>query len=153
MIALHVEASFPEPEIWKELASCFLHFFENLDEDRLSVCLNGNGEERKQQTYSVRYNPTPRMFIKNKAWTLRAKWLLSRHFSPGMLETDIKNGILKGDLEMMSYKAACASHIYGREFGYVTKVYDLLENDSNNRVLFNFLRRHRQNWNKIYNFE
>ncbi|KAL1195776.1 hypothetical protein V5N11_002554 [Cardamine amara subsp. amara] len=141
MIALHVEASFPEPEIWKELASCFLHFFENLDEDRMSVCLNGNGEERKPQTYSLRYNPTPRMFINNKSWTLRAKWWLHRHFSPGMLETDIKNGKVSGDLEMMSYKAACASHIFGREFGYVTKVYGLLENDSNNRVLFNFLRR------------
>ncbi|XP_010462196.1 PREDICTED: uncharacterized protein LOC104758664 isoform X1 [Camelina sativa] len=152
MIALHVEASFPEPEIWKELASCFSHFFENLDEDRMSVCLDDrSGDKRNQQTYSVRYNPTPKMFT-NTVWALRAKWWRNRHFSPGMLETEIKNGMLIGDWEMMSYKAACASHIYGRDFGYVTKVYELLKN-SNNREFFNFLREHRKNWNKIYNFE
>ncbi|KAF2608185.1 hypothetical protein F2Q68_00043690 [Brassica cretica] len=45
----------------------------------------------------------------------------------------MRNGT--GDLEMMrlmSYKAACASRIYGPEFGYVTKVYGLLENNKNN---------------------
>ncbi|VVB00352.1 unnamed protein product [Arabis nemorensis] len=153
MIALHVEASFPDPEIWEEFASCFIYFFENLDEDRMSVCLNRNGEEEnQQQTYSVRYNPTPKMFT-NSSWTLRAKWWLHRHFSPEMLETEIKK-TENGDFEtmkMMSYKAACASHIYGREFGYVTKVYDQLENNSDYTDLFNFLQEHRQNWNMIYN--
>lgn len=87
--------------------------------------------------------------------------------------------MLIGDLEMlrlMSFKAACASRLYGPEFGYVTTVYGLLEscrnniqnmcmleNDSNNigmsengrnsLELFNFVRRHRQNWNRIYNLE
>lgn len=84
--------------------------------------------------------------------------------------------MLTGDMEMLrlvSFKAACASRLYGPEFGYVTKVYGLLENcrnnirmlenDSNNigmlengrnsLELFNFVRRHRQNWNKIYNLE
>ncbi|KAG7595075.1 TATA box-binding protein-associated factor RNA polymerase I subunit A-like [Arabidopsis thaliana x Arabidopsis arenosa] len=152
MIALHVEASFPEPEIWKELASCFSHFFENLDEDRLSVCLDGSEDKKNPQTYSVRYNPTPKMFT-NTSWTLRAKCWLNRHFSPEMLETETKNSILTGDWEMMTYKAACASHIYGREFGYVTKVYGLLKSSSNNREFFKFLREHRVNGNNIYNFE
>lgn len=90
MIALHVEASFPGPDIWEEFASCFRHLFENLDEDRMSLCLNGDGEEQnQQQTYSVRYNPTPRMFT-DTSWILRAKWWLNRHFSPEMLETEIK---------------------------------------------------------------
>ncbi|KFK35738.1 hypothetical protein AALP_AA4G030100 [Arabis alpina] len=155
MIALHVEASFPDPEIWEEFASCFIHFFDNLDEDRMSVCLNGDGEEHnQQQTYSVRYNPTPKMFT-NSSWTLRAKWWLNRHFSHEMLESEIKK-TENGDLEMMkmmSYKAACASHIYGREFGYVTRVYDHLENNSDYRDLFNFLQEHRQNWNMIYNLD
>ncbi|EOA39936.1 hypothetical protein CARUB_v10008627mg [Capsella rubella] len=152
MIALHVEASFPEPEIWKELASCFSLFFENLDEDRMSVCLDDrSGDKRNQQSYSVRYNPTPKMFT-SKLWALRAKCWLNRHFSPEMLETEKKNSIVTGDWEMMSYKAACASHIYGRDFGYVTKVYGFLKN-SNNVEFFNFLREHRRNWNKIYNFE
>ncbi|CAN8288134.1 unnamed protein product [Cochlearia groenlandica] len=158
MIALHVEASSPEPEIWKEFAICLIHFFENLDEDRMSVCINGQGEEKTQQIYSVRYNSTPRMFT-NTTWTLRAKWWLNRHFSRETLEKDTE----KGDWEMMSYKAACASHIYGREFSYVTKVYGLLEKHINNDDtashqhtgltldLFNFLRTHRRNWNIIYN--
>ncbi|VYS48957.1 unnamed protein product [Arabidopsis thaliana] len=151
MIALHVEASFPEPEIWKELASCFSNFFENLDEDRLSVCLDGSEDKRNPQTYSVRYNPTPKTFTKT-SWTLRAKWWLNRHFSPQMLETEIKNVTLTGDWEMMTYKATCASYIYGREFGYATKVYELLKS-SNKREFFKFLREHRVNGNKMYNFE
>lgn len=89
MIALHVEASFPEPEIWREFAEMLILFFENVDEDRMSVCFNGNGEEGCQQTYSVRYNPTPRMFT-DKSWTLRAKWWLNRHFSREILETEMR---------------------------------------------------------------
>ncbi|KAL0661457.1 hypothetical protein Bca4012_098294 [Brassica carinata] len=140
MIALHVEASFPDAEIWKEFAEVLILVFENGDEDRMSVCFNGSGEEGSQQTYSVRYNPIPKpslcfsfllfnlmahrhheMFTdtSTSSWTLRAKWWLNRHFSPEILE-------------LMSYKAACASRIYGPEFGYVTKVYGLLENNKNN---------------------
>ncbi|KAG5391388.1 hypothetical protein IGI04_021351 [Brassica rapa subsp. trilocularis] len=97
------------------------------------VCFNGSGEEESQQTYSVRYNSTPRMFTETSSWTLRAKWWLNRHFSPEILEAEMRNGT--GYLEMMrlmSYKAACACRIYGPEFGYVTKVYGLLENNRNN---------------------
>ncbi|CDY55840.1 BnaCnng29290D [Brassica napus] len=158
MIALHVEASFPEPQIWKEFAEMLILFFENVDEDRMSVCLNGDGEEGCQQTYSVRYNRTPRMFT-GTSWTLRAKWWLNRHFSPEILETEMKKleaEQINGDLEMlrlMSFKAACASRLYGPEFGYVTTVYGMLENGRNSLELFNFVRRHRQNWNRIYNLE
>ncbi|CAH8355246.1 unnamed protein product [Eruca vesicaria subsp. sativa] len=178
MIALHVEASFPEPEIWKEFAEMLILFFENVDEDRMSVCFNGSGEEGCQQTYSVRYIPTPRMFTVT-SWTLRAKWWLNRHFSPEILETEMKKLEAEknnGDLEvmrLMSYKAACASRLYGPEFGYVTKVYGLLESNRNNVCMFEnvgnnigmlendrsslelfyFVRRHRQNWNKIYDLE
>ena len=60
MIALHVEASFPDAEIWKEFAEVLILVFENGDEDRMSVCFNGSGEEGSQQTYSVRYNPIPK---------------------------------------------------------------------------------------------
>ncbi|WZY96809.1 hypothetical protein YC2023_069138 [Brassica napus] len=84
--ALHLEASFPEPIIWKEFSEVLILFFENGDEDRMSVCFNGSGEEGSQQTYSVRYNSTPRMFTETSSWTLRAKWWLIRHFSPEILE-------------------------------------------------------------------
>lgn len=138
MIALHVEASFPDAEIWKEFAEVLILVFENGDEDRMSVCFNGSGEEGSQQTYSVRYNPIPRMFTdtSTSSWTLRAKWWLNRHFSPEILEAEMRNGT--GDLEMMrlmSYKAACASRIYGPEFGYVKTLYGLLENSKNNTCM------------------
>lgn len=45
----------------------------------------------------------------------------------------MRNGI--GYLEMMrlmSYKVVCVCCIYGLEFGYVIKVYGLLENNRNN---------------------
>ncbi|KAH0872743.1 hypothetical protein HID58_070105 [Brassica napus] len=155
MIALHVEASFPGAEIWKEFAEVLILVFENGDEDRMSVCFNGSGEEGSQQTYSVRYNPIPRMFTdtSTSSWTLRAKWWLNRHFSPEILEAEMRNGT--GDLEMMrlmSYKAACASRIYGPEFGYVTKVYGRLVKYSK-RLELNFLQSHGHNWNRIYNLE
>ncbi|XP_024005957.1 uncharacterized protein LOC18011073 isoform X2 [Eutrema salsugineum] len=158
MIALHVEASFPEPEIWKEFASCLLLFFENLDEDRMSICFDGSGEESNQQNFSVRYNPTPKMFT-DTSWTLRAKWWLNRHFSSEILETEIKkfekleaeeeNGGLEM-MRLMSYKAACASHIYGPEFSYVTIVYGLLENKCYNIELLNSLQTHRRNFNCLH---
>ena len=95
-------------------------------------------------------------------------------FLPRDTRAEMRNGT--GDLEMMrlmSYKAACASRIYGPEFGYVTKVYGLLENNKNNicmlvemivvttgrlvkyskRLELNFLQRHGHNWSRIYNLE
>lgn len=124
MIALHVEASFPEAEIWKEFADCLIFFFDNLDEDRMSVCLDGSGEERNQQTYSVRYNPTPRMFT-DASWTLRAKWWLSRHFSPEMLETESKKGIY-GFIYTTEIKSSLLSRFY---FLLIVTFFRRLEDD------------------------
>jgi hypothetical protein len=54
-----------------------------------------------------------------------------------------------GDLQLLTYKAACASHMYGREFNYVVEAYNCLERE-NDRDLFLFLQTHRQNSIGIY---
>ncbi|KAE8688457.1 S-locus lectin protein kinase family protein [Hibiscus syriacus] len=41
MIALRVEATFPESDTWREFASCFLKLYQ-YEEDLLSICLNGD---------------------------------------------------------------------------------------------------------------
>lgn len=49
-----------------------------------------------------------------------------------------------GDLQLLTYKAACASHMYGQEFEYVVKTYTCLQK-ANDRDLFMFLQLHLQN--------
>uniref|UniRef100_A0A803R2S2 Uncharacterized protein n=1 Tax=Cannabis sativa TaxID=3483 RepID=A0A803R2S2_CANSA len=48
---------------------------------------------------------------------------MTRHFSSNILASEIA----AGDLELITYKAASASHMFGPEFAYVTKAYSCLE--------------------------
>ncbi|KAL7249633.1 hypothetical protein ACSBR1_011759 [Camellia fascicularis] len=140
MIALHLDATYAESNIWKEFASCFLKIY-GCEEDRMSVCLNGN-EGVNNQGYSICFNRIPKIFtdgISGKAWKFRCRWWLTRHFSHNILRSEIA----AGDLELLTYKAASASRIYGQEFGYVVNACTCLE--ENDRHLFLFLRMHMQN--------
>ena len=95
MIALHLEATYPESNIWREFASCFLKLYE-YEEDRLSVCLNGNKGEQKANP-SVYYKRMPKIFTEGKsknAWRLRCKCWLKRHFGNKMLGSEIASGVL-----------------------------------------------------------
>lgn len=99
MIALHLDAVFAEYKTWREFALCFLKVSQK-DEDRMSVCLNGNEGGQKQQ-FSVRQNRIPKLFIHGKsgrAWKLRYRWWLRRHFSRSMLSSDITTGIIASSL-------------------------------------------------------
>lgn len=49
-----------------------------------------------------------------------------------------------GNLELWTYKAACASHMYGSNYKYVGEVYNLLEKQ-NDKDLLLFLKRHMKN--------
>ncbi|OMO74853.1 hypothetical protein CCACVL1_16424 [Corchorus capsularis] len=141
MIALHLEATNAESNTWREFASCFLKLHQ-CEEDRLSACLNGN-EGEKKPIPSVYYSGLPKIFTEGKsrkAWRLRCKWWLKRHFGSRMLASEINSGAL----ELLSYKAACASHLYGKEFDYVVKVYTHLE-EQNERDLLEFLQMHMEN--------
>ncbi|KAH9723357.1 TAF RNA polymerase I subunit A [Citrus sinensis] len=140
MIGLHLDATFADHNTWREFALCFLKISQ-YEEDRMSVCLNGNGE--KKQGFTVRYNRIPKILTEGKQgknWMFRCRWWLNRHFSKKVLASDIATG----DLQLLTYKAACASHMYGQEFHYVVKAYTSLQ-DENDRDLFMFLRMHMQN--------
>ncbi|XVF04297.1 hypothetical protein REPUB_Repub05bG0070300 [Reevesia pubescens] len=141
MIALHMEATYPESNTWREFTSCFLKLYQ-YKEDRLSVCLNGNEGEQKANP-SVYYKRMPKIFTEvkaRKAWRLCCKCWLRRHFGMQMLASEIASGVL----ELLTSKAACASHLYGQECHYVVKVYSYLE-EQNDRDLLKFLKIHMQN--------
>ncbi|TYH74477.1 hypothetical protein ES332_D05G401800v1 [Gossypium tomentosum] len=141
MIALHVEATFPESETWREFASCFLKLYE-YEEDRLSVCLVGNEGEQKANR-SIYYRRIPSIFTEvnsRRAWRLRCRCWLKRHFGKRMLASEIASGML----ELVTYKAACAVHLYGEECHYVIKVYTHLR-EHNEKDLRKFLKLHMVN--------
>ncbi|KAK6230670.1 hypothetical protein QUC31_002188 [Theobroma cacao] len=141
MIALHLEATNPESNTWREFTSCFLKLYQH-EEDRLSVCLNGNEDEQIPKL-SVNYNKMPKFFTERKSrkvWRSRCKCWLKRHFAEKMLASEIASGFS----ELLTYKAACASHLYGQKFDYVVKVYSHLE-EQNDRGILKFLKRHTEN--------
>lgn len=93
MIALHLDATYADSNIWREFASCFVKLSQ-YDEDRISVCPDGN-ERGKKQSFSVRYNRVPDILTEGKsgkAWMFRCKWWLRRHFSQNMLTSEIAAG-------------------------------------------------------------
>ncbi|KAG5551301.1 hypothetical protein RHGRI_009648 [Rhododendron griersonianum] len=119
MTALHLDATYAECNTWKEFASCFLKLH-SCEEDQMSTCLNGN-EGVNKQSHSRRFHRMSKTFTdgtSGKTWRFR-------------------------DSELLTYKAASASHMYGPEFEYVVKVYKCLEDRDND--LFLYLQMHMQN--------
>ncbi|KAF4369999.1 hypothetical protein G4B88_016160 [Cannabis sativa] len=124
VIASHLDATYADHNTWRDFASCFLKLSQ-YEEDQMSVCLNENDGGVKQR-YSVSLNKTPNLFRESKSrknWRLRCRWWMTRHFSSNMLASEIA----AGDLELITYKAASASHMFGPKFAYVTKAYSCLE--------------------------
>ncbi|XP_030445975.2 uncharacterized protein LOC115668705 [Syzygium oleosum] len=141
MISLHLDATYAEHQIWREFAMCFLKLAGHED-DCMSVHLDGK-EGGFRQNYSVRFNRIPVHFLRNdlgKNWRFRCRWWSTRHFSYSILETEIA----AGNIQLLTYKAACAAHMYGQEFEYVVKVYNSLEEGTNEDFLL-FLRTHLRN--------
>ncbi|KAK4258377.1 hypothetical protein QN277_007833 [Acacia crassicarpa] len=123
MIAHHLDATNAEHGTWKQFADCFF---------RLS-----DKDEYRQHTSSF-LRSTPKVFTK-KSWSLRCKWWLNKHFSTTILGSEIE----AGDLQLLTYKAACASYMYGKKFRYVMDAsYHLKENDKD---LLKVLDDHRRN--------
>lgn len=120
MIALHLDATFADHEIWREFASCLLKVSQ-FEEDRVSTCLNGDVGERSFPNTKI-----PAKFLKGvlgKNWKLRCKWWLNRHFNKKLLASEMAGG----DLFLMAHKAACASQMYGPGLHYVVKVGTILK--------------------------
>ncbi|KAK4563662.1 hypothetical protein RGQ29_005990 [Quercus rubra] len=146
MIALHLDSTYAECNTWKEFALCFLKLSQ-YEEDQMSVCTNKN-EDGQEQTETIYFSKTPRIFTKGKSgksWRLRCRWWLTRHFSNNMLVSEIA----AGDLQLLTYKAACASHMYGEEFNYVVEAHNCLGKE-NDRDLLLFLQTHMENSIGIY---
>ncbi|PKI56256.1 hypothetical protein CRG98_023275 [Punica granatum] len=141
MIALHLDATNVEHSIWQELAMCFLKLTQQ-EEDCLSVCLNG-GESGPQQRYSDRMIVIPKIFTvgnSGKAWRFRCRWWIRRYFSGSILKSDIATG----DRQLLTNKAACAAHMYGQQFEYVSRTSDVLDQKEDREVSL-FLQQHKQN--------
>ncbi|KAK6154296.1 hypothetical protein DH2020_008544 [Rehmannia glutinosa] len=92
MIALHLDASYGICDTWQELASCFLRLSQ-CEEDRVSTC----GSDRYGQGYLDESNKIPELFTNGesgKAWRLRSRWWLNRHFHDRIRTSDIASGNL-----------------------------------------------------------
>ncbi|KAF6149433.1 hypothetical protein GIB67_016971 [Kingdonia uniflora] len=120
MIALHLDASYGAWDIWRELASCFVKLLPRC-EDQMPVCGNassGDSLESLGEILRAFRNEGSR-----KSWKLRLIWWSTRHFSANVRTSEIKSG----DLLLLTFKAACASHLYGPAFEYSASVYNYLE--------------------------
>ncbi|KAF5751290.1 hypothetical protein HS088_TW02G00303 [Tripterygium wilfordii] len=115
MIVLHLDGTFAQHKTWKEFADCFLKLYK-IEKD-------GN------VLYSICKDSI-------KTWKLRRRWWSRRHFSPDILASEIAGG----DFPLLTYKAACAYHLYGMEFGYVSKACACLEKEQINSDLFAYLK-------------
>lgn len=92
MIALHLDATFADCNIWKELASC-LFKLSQCEEDEMSTCFDRDDRKQQHLVLSIRI---PAIFTNSEslyAWRLRCRWWLTRHFSLKTLQSDISSGI------------------------------------------------------------
>lgn len=146
MIALHLDATYAEYNTWREFALCFLKLSQ-CEEDQMSVCAFEN-EDGQEQTETIYFSKTPTIFTEGKSaksWRLRCRWWLTRHFSNNTLVSEIA----AGNLQLLTYKAACAAHMYGQEFNYVVEAHNYLGKE-NDKDLFLFLQTHMEDSIGIY---
>ncbi|XP_009615959.1 uncharacterized protein [Nicotiana tomentosiformis] len=146
MIALHLDATLAKCDTWKELACCFLRLSQ-CEEDCMSACFNGEGTEK--QNFSNQINQIPKIFRNyesSKSWRFRCRWWLTRHFSQSILTSDIGSG----DWELLTYKAATACYLYGREFMYVVKARECLEEEPCNKNMSSILHMHANSCTGFY---
>ncbi|KAJ4981229.1 hypothetical protein NE237_032066 [Protea cynaroides] len=146
MIALHLDATFATCDIWGELASCFLKLSQ-LEEDQMSVCGTENECGGGKPQFSVRFNVIPKSFIEGNlqmSWKLRCRWWSRLHFSKNIYDSDMQ----AGKFQLLTCKAACASHLYGPEFEYVKSVCNCLDKEDNKETML-FLQKHMNNSIKL----
>ncbi|KAL3835680.1 hypothetical protein ACJIZ3_010416 [Penstemon smallii] len=135
MLALHLDVTRGICDTWKELASCFLKL-SRCEDDRLSICCDATAQYLPEDLDNP--NKIPELFTNGDSdWRLRCKSWLNRHFHNDMLLSDIASG----DLELLTYKASSASHLYGRHFRYVLKATECLEKEDN-MDLYSILQMH-----------
>ncbi|TXG65264.1 hypothetical protein EZV62_006539 [Acer yangbiense] len=107
MIALHLDATYANENTWREFALCFLKL-SRYDEDRMSVCLNGNESEQKQTC----------LHQKSLQVTLPSSFLISCacHIYRIWNENIFEIGFLKKNLgynKLVEWKKACIKKLFG----------------------------------------
>ncbi|XP_021856774.1 uncharacterized protein [Spinacia oleracea] len=110
MIALHLEATYGDHTSWREFALCLFEL-SHCEEDRMSMCVDEEQVE-SGNLHTIQFCTTPASMLQGvsgKAWKFRCKWWLNRHFSKHILASEME----EDELQVMTYKAACASHLYG----------------------------------------
>ncbi|XP_031125492.1 uncharacterized protein LOC116027861 isoform X2 [Ipomoea triloba] len=128
MIALNLDAIYAKSNTWRDFASCLLKLSQ-IEGDSASICFNGGDGDGVKPKFSGYISRVPEIFItpeSGKSWRFRCKWWLTRHFKQSILVSDIASG----DTELLTYKAAAACHLYGREFGYVVKASEFLKEEN-----------------------
>ncbi|XP_024979581.1 uncharacterized protein LOC112516649 [Cynara cardunculus var. scolymus] len=122
MIGLHLDGTYAECHIWKEFAYCFIRLSQ-CDEDRMSSCVDsyGNGYRKHTKIALDMFKDA----VSRKNWRLRCRWWRTRHFTQTILASEVA----AGKMELVSYKAASACHLYGPEFAYVVKACTHLEKE------------------------
>ncbi|XP_022870466.1 uncharacterized protein LOC111389747 [Olea europaea var. sylvestris] len=99
-------------------------------------CSNGkDGHNQASSCHSNQILDISTNSAYGKNWRLRCIWWLNRHFSHSIFLSDIATG----DLELLTYKAATTSHLYGWEFKFVIKAAEYLEKE-NIMELYSYLQ-------------
>ncbi|KAK1324858.1 hypothetical protein QJS10_CPA01g00547 [Acorus calamus] len=129
MIALHLDATCGACDAWEELCMCFLKLQNMVMRDKCGEDLLSTNvktvvnESNPMPTGSS--NAIPDVFMGQEArisWDLRCKWWHTRHFSSNVYLSEKQ----AGEWELLTYKAACASHLYGPKFEFVTSALNSL---------------------------
>ncbi|KAG0479973.1 hypothetical protein HPP92_010831 [Vanilla planifolia] len=143
MLAMHLDAVDGKCGIWEELASCFLQLQRAMPSDYEDhVSTNVEAVKDISSCYRI-----PRIFIDGEAvdsWMIRCRWWASRHFCKRILLFEIQSG----EQMLLQFKAACAAHLYGPNFEYVSAVVNSLQQQGNAEQI-SYLRLHIKNSLKL----
>ncbi|MCL7029348.1 hypothetical protein MKW94_012593 [Papaver nudicaule] len=118
MIALHLDVTDGSCTVWEELASCFLKVSQIED---ILESTNSNAQGCGVTNLGISSTVAKRITDvqdgrSSSLWKLRRKLWVEHHFK------DFFSEMPAGDWNLFTFKAACASHLYGPEFEYVRKV-------------------------------
>ncbi|XP_068655663.1 uncharacterized protein [Aristolochia californica] len=145
MIASHLDVTFAACDIWEEFALCLFRLQSEkslYEEDQMSTAQQTDRSHCKTAS-SFYCSGMPFLFMKSevrKSWMLRCRWWSTRHFNKKIHLSEMQ----AGDWQLLTVKAACASHLYGPEFYYVQNVYTSLNSDTY-KELITFLEKHLRN--------
>ncbi|PKA57919.1 hypothetical protein AXF42_Ash012458 [Apostasia shenzhenica] len=137
MLAMNLDAVNGKSSIWEELASCFHKLKMSVIFD-YEDCVSSNIAGVTNITSCIRI---PRLFTEGETrdmWRLRCRWWESRHFNSSIFLSEMQSG----DLMLVQYKAACAVHMYGPSFEYVTSVLTGLSKLGNTTDRIAYLQTH-----------